>query len=79
MVEYDKLVDEGWLKLSADFTDDLASLTSTRITQLRETGKEAKMGSNMVTVLKDELVERMYAQPFPSEDIEMFQWIPKSI
>ena len=43
------------------------------------TGKEAKMGSNMVTVLKDEVVERMYAQPFPSEDIEMFQWIPKSI
>ena len=43
------------------------------------TGKEAKMGSNLVTVLKDEVVERMYAQPFPSEDIEMFQWIPKSI
>ena len=43
------------------------------------TGKEAKMGSNLVTVLKDEVVERMYAQPFPSEDIEMFQWIPKSM
>ena len=43
------------------------------------TGKEAKMGSNLVTVLKDKVMERTYAQPFPSEDIEMFQWIPKSI
>ncbi len=42
------------------------------------TGKEAKMGSNLVTVLKDEVMERTYAQPFPSQKIEMFQWIPKS-
>lgn len=41
------------------------------------TGKEAQMGSNLVTVLKDEVMERQYKVPYPSEDIEMFSWIPK--
>lgn len=40
------------------------------------TGKEAKMGSNMVTVLKDYVMERTYAQPIPEEKLDMFQWVP---
>lgn len=41
------------------------------------TGKEADMGSNLVTVLKDEVMERQYKIPYPSQEIEMFSWIPK--